>query len=358
VNAAICSQQQNTEMQHDFSQCTGKVTSKYQSSLEKGSNLEEATCSLFENIINECSKILELCHSPDDIGKMKEMQLEALIGQYLDKGDVNLDDCEILNQYWENQDPDDETTDETCSDRMYIQTQTKFQTCSHEISTYVYQTFYEVTDPAVISKSVCEALTNISTSCPDILKECFPADDITQMLAMHLKEIKGYLIKLSNTDVDESSLDASCSVISDLPDINYDEYDDTYYDESADDEETEDSADNSHNVQEILTKHKAEQPADQPGQTDNDQQQQQPDQHDDEQGQQLHDTKEEDKVVPTALPSATSRPSVVVKSPTERSALLGDDGGAKRSGGSKSSTFSASWVLCSMLVLFQLLNKV
>jgi len=272
VHAPKCTNTQNTHMQNNFTECTGKMTSQYQTNLEGATKLdkEDATCRLFEKILNDCSKMFELCHSPDDISKMKEMQLEALIVQYVDTGEVHLEDCHLVNQYWENQEDTEEGSSEgeTCSDKKYIQTQTKFQTCSHEISTFVYQTFYEVTDPDIIMKSVCDALTNISISCPSILKECFPPDDISQMLAMHLKEIKGYLIKLSNVDVDENSFD-SCSALSDLPVIEYEEYDEAYYDddENGDEDEAEDAKDegnNSQSVQDLLTQHKAQQPADQP----------------------------------------------------------------------------------------------
>jgi len=33
----------------------------------------------------------------------------------------------------------------TCTDREYIQSQTKFQSCSHAVSTQIYQTFQQVT---------------------------------------------------------------------------------------------------------------------------------------------------------------------------------------------------------------------
>ena len=32
--------------------------------------------------------------------KMKDMQIQALLGQYVDSGLVQLDDCPIVNQYW------------------------------------------------------------------------------------------------------------------------------------------------------------------------------------------------------------------------------------------------------------------
>jgi len=207
THATNCTLQQNNQMQRRFTECTGKVTMAYQQSIEEGTK-EGATCTLFTDLINDCGKVWETCHSQEDISKMKDMQLEALLGQYVDSGIVHLEDCPIVNEYWSVEGVEEEHSDsEKCSDRQYIQTQTKFQTCSHEISSQAYNSFQEISEPRKIEEAVCDSLKNISTACPPLLQVCFVDADIRQIVRMHLQEIQGYLISLSTLRINISAVD-------------------------------------------------------------------------------------------------------------------------------------------------------
>lgn len=264
-----CSPEENKKMQTEYTECTSLATTKYQSTLEEDGDKEKATCTLFETFIEECGQTWSQCHSEEDIRKMKDMQIQALLGQYVDSGLVQLDDCPIVNQYWESED-NYEGSGAGCSDKAYIQTQTKFQACSHTVSKDVYQQFQGVEDLEVVGKSICDAIYNISTTCPTLLKTCFGPMDVKQMVKVHLKEIKSYLINLSNLQISVDSLN-NCTIPEFSGEVQeyeyyYEEYEDEGIPTDVDSEHQQQNNDNNNadSIQKLLKDHKAEQPADQP----------------------------------------------------------------------------------------------
>ncbi|XP_023332100.1 uncharacterized protein LOC111704180 [Eurytemora carolleeae] len=259
-----CTQEEYTDMQTLFSDCTGRVTSAYH--VVEGESKESATCTLFTDLVEDCGKIWENCHSDGDIRRMKDMQLEALLGQYVASGLVQLKDCQYVQQYWGAEEAGGAAG--TCTDREYIQSQTKFQSCSHAVSTQIYQTFQQVTEAARVAELVCDALNNISSSCPSLLQECFAPGDVRQMVRLHLQEIKGYLVNLSTVKLDNSSLD-TCTALEKVKGEEYYEYDEEYEEgssESSSDISSENnSEDNSAKLKELLMEHRSLEPSDDPG---------------------------------------------------------------------------------------------
>jgi len=261
-----CSADENSSMQKRYTDCTKEATTSYQSMLEKGGDKEEATCTLFETFINQCGETWTQCHSEEDIRKMKDMQIQALLGQYVDSGLVQLEDCPIVNQFWESEESyEGEGSGAGCSDKAYIKTQTKFQTCSHTVSTEVYQSFQGVEDQAVVTKAICQAIHNISITCPELLKTCFGPMDVKQMVKVHLKEIKSYLINLSNLQIPVDDLD-NCTVPEFEGEVKDYEYYYEDYEDEVEDDVVQQNQDNeiSDSIKKLLKDHKSEQPADQP----------------------------------------------------------------------------------------------
>jgi len=98
-----------------------------------------------------------------------------------------------------------------------------------------------------------------------LLKTCFGPMDVKQMVKVHLKEIKSYLINLSNLQIPVDDLD-NCTV----PEFEGEVKDYEYYYEDYEDEVEDDviqqNQDNeiSDSIKKLLKDHKSEQPADQP----------------------------------------------------------------------------------------------
>ncbi len=60
---------------------------------------------------------------------------------------------------------------------------------------------------------LCQALANISTTCPNLLQECFAAEDVDQMRSLHLQEMKEFLLRIVKSRVSAEQLDGCISDI-------------------------------------------------------------------------------------------------------------------------------------------------
>jgi hypothetical protein len=82
-----------------------------------------------------------------------------------------------------------------------------FQQCSYRITTLAYQTVLELTTHTEISEMLCQALANISSTCPNLLQECFAVEDVDQMRSLHLQEMKEFLLRIVKGRVSAEQLE-------------------------------------------------------------------------------------------------------------------------------------------------------
>jgi len=253
VEAKNCTKEETTDMQTLFTDCTGRMTADYHNSLET-IDKKEATCELITNIISDCSQLWEECQSEDDIRKMKNMQFEALVGQY--NRTVELRSCEFVEQYWTEGGWEEEGSGDECSDREVLQTQTLFQTCSHTISSAAYAALQDLTDATEVVTQICDALTKMSTSCPEKLGKCFTPIDVRHVVRQQLQTYKKYLLDLTEVKVANDSLH-DCQALVFKSDDYYNDYEPDYYEEFTEDEYEDEAKD-------LLYEHQSQQQAEQP----------------------------------------------------------------------------------------------
>jgi hypothetical protein len=84
---------------------------------------------------------------------------------------------------------------------------TAFHQCSRTVTTLAYQTVLELTTSKEISEMLCQALANISATCPNLLQECFAPEDVDQLKSLHLLEMKDYLVKIARNRVTSKELE-------------------------------------------------------------------------------------------------------------------------------------------------------
>ena len=94
-----------------------------------------------------------------------------------------------------------------CTDVQTLKIQQSFQTCSHEISTAVYEASLQIESRKLLASKLCKALTDIGTVCVKHLRECFARDDVVQMKKSSLTEMKDFLIRIVNGKVEADALD-------------------------------------------------------------------------------------------------------------------------------------------------------
>jgi hypothetical protein len=83
----------------------------------------------------------------------------------------------------------------------------EFQQCSYRITTTSYQSILELTTQSEIASMLCQVLTNISTSCPALLKECFATEDVEQMKQLHMQEMKEFLLRVAKNRITAKQLE-------------------------------------------------------------------------------------------------------------------------------------------------------
>ena len=97
--------------------------------------------------------------------------------------------------------------------------QEKLQTCSHTISTGVYNDIQELNSPKKISAKLCKALSAIGTVCVKDLNQCFATEDLLQMRKSHLEEMKSFLLRISQDKVKNNALD-DCKILDYTEDVD------------------------------------------------------------------------------------------------------------------------------------------
>ena len=109
--------------------------------------------------------------------------------------------------------------DVLCDDDTTRKVQEKLQTCSHTISTGVYNDIQELNSPKKISAKLCKALSAIGTVCVKDLNQCFATEDLLQMRKSHLEEMKSFLLRISQDKVKNNALD-DCKILDYTEDVD------------------------------------------------------------------------------------------------------------------------------------------
>ena len=69
---------------------------------ENPEEFQEQTCKLLANTVDDCGKIWELCYTPTEVRNIKDMHIQARIGQFQDNSDgIDVNECIIVKEYQE-----------------------------------------------------------------------------------------------------------------------------------------------------------------------------------------------------------------------------------------------------------------
>ena len=78
-----CNDIQQTEMTDDFQQCLNEFTKEYyEQKAENPEKSQENTCNLLVETVTNCGEIWNRCYSPDEVRNIKDMHIQARIGQF------------------------------------------------------------------------------------------------------------------------------------------------------------------------------------------------------------------------------------------------------------------------------------
>merc|ERR1712107_245357 len=196
----------------------------------EGENVEEALCQLISETVGRCGEIWERCHSEEEVRRLKDTQLEALMLQH---NEVSQDNCKVVVEYLASGRQEANRKGMRCSDGQSLAAQRKFATCSHELADQTYTKLgeedyadeqeddepeKEVDKAKAMEETatvLCDTLGNIGKTCMKELQACFRRDDVMRTTTNHLESMRSFLIGIAGDKVAPDGLD-SCDAASDI----------------------------------------------------------------------------------------------------------------------------------------------
>jgi len=216
-------------MQADFNNCAVELSYKFEAERE-GENEEDALCELISETVGECGQIWDRCHSPDEVRRLKDTQLEALMLQH---SEVSQDKCKVVVEYLASGRQEANRKGMRCSDGQSLAAQRKFGSCSHDIADQTYTKLGEedyadeqeegaarteeenLKEMAETAEVLCDTLGNIGKTCMKELQACFRREDVVRTTTNHLESMKTFLIGIAGDKVAPDALD-SCNAAADI----------------------------------------------------------------------------------------------------------------------------------------------
>jgi len=216
-------------MQADFNNCAVELSYKFEAERE-GENEEDALCELISETVGECGQIWDRCHSPDEVRRLKDTQLEALMLQH---SEVSQDKCKVVVEYLASGRQEANRKGMRCSDGQSLAAQRKFGSCSHDIADQTYNKLGEedyadeqeegetrteeenLKEMAETAEVLCDTLGNIGKTCMQELQACFRREDVVRTTTNHLESMKTFLIGIAGDKVAPDALD-SCNAAADI----------------------------------------------------------------------------------------------------------------------------------------------
>merc|ERR1711892_1057338 len=73
-----CEERDKKDMVQNFINCTGEHKNEYNRVMEQDNvEVENATCDLVTSLVDTCGELWGLCHSREELGRIKAMQVES-----------------------------------------------------------------------------------------------------------------------------------------------------------------------------------------------------------------------------------------------------------------------------------------
>jgi len=217
-----CEDSKLQAMQADFNKCAVELGYKFETE-RKEKDEEEALCGLITKTVDHCGDMWETCHMEEEVRRLKDTQLEALMGQY---SEVGQKDCPAVEEYLTSGRQESNRKGMRCSDGQSLAAQKKFGGCSHRLVDQVYTSLgeeeYDEEQDEVgeeeteqereekreeVAGILCDTLGNIGKTCMKELQTCFRREDVVRTTTNHLESMKGFLINIAENKVVPGALD-------------------------------------------------------------------------------------------------------------------------------------------------------
>ena len=94
-----CKEREKKDMMENFINCTREHKNKYNQMMNKDdADVEKVTCKLVNSLVNTCGELWDLCHSREDVKRMKDMQVQEMILKN-SESEIDIEQCLAVAKY-------------------------------------------------------------------------------------------------------------------------------------------------------------------------------------------------------------------------------------------------------------------
>merc|ERR1719369_833097 len=200
-----CEQSHKKDMVENFINCTGEHKNEYSRMMEEDNvDKEKVTCHFVTSLVDTCGELWGLCHSREEVRRMKALQVESLVLKN-SESEVDIEKCLVVSKY--RGEMTSSKSEGLCSEEEESEIRFEFQICSHNTSTKLFQEIQELSNQdQTTMESVCKALKDLSEECIGYLLECFLEEDLLEVKKLHFKEVIDTLLNFDNKSINEEDI--------------------------------------------------------------------------------------------------------------------------------------------------------
>ena len=94
-----CKERDKKDMMQNFINCTGEHKNEYKQMMKKDDvDVERVTCILVNSLVETCGELWGLCHSREEVKRMKGMQMQEMILKNSDF-EIDIEQCLAVTKY-------------------------------------------------------------------------------------------------------------------------------------------------------------------------------------------------------------------------------------------------------------------
>ena len=94
-----CKEREKKDMMANFINCTGEHKNKYKQKIANNNvDVEKVTCQLVNSLVETCGELWDLCHSREEVKRMKDMQVQEMILKNSDS-EIDIEQCLAVTKY-------------------------------------------------------------------------------------------------------------------------------------------------------------------------------------------------------------------------------------------------------------------
>ena len=94
-----CEERERKDMINNFINCTGEQKNIYNHEMMQDNvDIDKVTCNLVKKLVETCGELWGLCHSREEVRRMKDMQVKDMILKNSDSG-VDIEKCLAIFQH-------------------------------------------------------------------------------------------------------------------------------------------------------------------------------------------------------------------------------------------------------------------